>query len=46
MGLYGNICLGIILGAITVFLVGAVIFAGFVAYHEIKQLIKGGIDVE
>lgn len=41
METYGNICLAIILGATAVFLVGAVIFAGFVAYHEIKQLIKG-----
>lgn len=37
MGLYGDICLGIILGAITTFIVGAVVFSGFAAYKEIKD---------
>lgn len=37
MGTYGNVCLAIMLGAITTFVVGAVIFSGFVVYKEIKD---------
>lgn len=37
MGTYGNVCLAIMLGAITTFIVGAVIFLGFVVYKEIKD---------
>lgn len=37
MGLYGDICLGIMLGAMTIFIVGAVVFSGFAAYKEIKD---------
>ena len=37
MGTYGNVCLAIMLGAITIFIVGAVIFLGFAAYKEIKD---------
>lgn len=44
MNLYTTICFDIMLGALTVLLVGVVIGLGIIGFKELKAYKPGGID--